>query len=1090
MKKIFPCLALILLVFFLGIRLSFSQSTLDSLNFYHVEAEMSQSSVTEILEDSRGFLWVGTTKGINRYDGTDFKVFEETIDGITGLTNSYIESIYEDITGTLFIGTNRGLNVYDQKLAVVKPYNFKTQGEKIQNEHITVIKRISDFLWLGTSENGLYRYNVSTGETLHLKFDTVPNGPNNNRIVELFLLPNDFFLVTTEGSSYILDHELFIQQEVKKIQFTSSALKVSSTDYFLGSRNGDLLVYTIENNKLSTKDTIVISPQQAILDMEKDNAGNVWLGTENGGLSIYKMSSGTVSNFRSDYKRPHSIQNNSIWSLYKARNGVMWVGAYKKGLSFYDSNYFKFKKIASNPFDSNSLSNNIVNCFAEDNQNNIWIGTDGGGLNYWNRKNRSFEHYSKDLGNLNINVILSIERDNNKLWLGSWANGITIFDMVSKKYEVWNSSNSFLNSDNVMDILKDSKGRIWIAELRGGLQIYYPDSGKHENIELKSEIYSKNISLVSHLMEDNTGAIWVGTEAMGIYRLMEKNGKWSHDQYHNLSTNKFLSNNFVNTIAQDDYENLWVGTQAGLNKFIPSENSFEAITKKDGLKSDAIRGIVQDEYGFLWLSTDRGVTRYDEEKTEFLDYDSYDGLQGSEFNASSFYRTSNFEIIFGGSNGFNIFNSKQAAKRTDVLKVLISDFKIFNTPVRPNDDFGILNKDISQVDSISLSYKHSVFNVEFKALTLKAAEKISYAYFLEGFENEWNYIGNNTSATYTNLNPGEYRLHIKSTNSDGVWNNDETLLNITITPPFWKTWWFRILLTSFILSMIYLIYFLRMRSIKIHQTNLERKIDERTKELRLQQKKLLKAADELSIKNEEIQRFTYSVSHDLKSPLNGIKGIAGLIPFEIPLNDFPEMEKYLEMINTSCDTMGNLIADITEMAKIGKVENKNEFLDTKEVIDFAKSLVNAQLKAKDIDLKISENLPEIYGDKNRMIQVFGNLMDNAIKYMGNQKKPVIKIETIKIGEEVQFQVIDNGSGMDKKSLEKLFSPFERFHPDTNGTGLGLYMIKQIIESHGGQIKADSPGKEMGTVFFITLPNARLRGENHYKKKSTTHVIAS
>ena len=629
MKKNFPFLSLILLVFFLGIRFSFSQSSLDSLNFYHIDAEMSQSTATEIFEDNKGFLWVGTTKGINRYNGTDFKVFEETVDGVTGLTNGRVESIFEDTNGTLYIGTHRGLSLYDEKLAVVKPFNFKPQGEVIQNEHITVINDFYGFLWLGTSENGLYRYNVGTGETLHLKFDVIDHiDPNNNRILELFQLPNEFLLVITEGASYVMNKEFSIQQEVKKTQFTSSALKVDSSNYFLGSRNGELLVYNMENNKLTAKDTISISPQQAILDMEKDNTENVWLGTENGGLFIYGSSNGTISNFRSDYKRPHSIPNNSIWSLHKARNGVMWVGTYKMGLSFHDSNYFKFNKITSNPFDSNSLSNNIVDCFEEDDQGNIWIGTDGGGLNYWNRKNKTFRHFSQDKGNLNTNVVLSLERDDTKLWIGSWAKGITIFDTKTKNYEVWNSSNSFLNSDNVMDILKDSKGRIWIAELRGGLQLYYPDTGKHENMEFASAIYSENLSMVTRLLEDNSGAIWVGTESMGVYRLKEKNGKWSHDQYHSLSTNNFLSNNFVNTISQDDYENIWIGTQAGLNKFVPAENRFEAITKKDGLKSDAIRGIVQDEYGFLWLSTDRGITRYDEEKTEFLDYDSFDGLQG------------------------------------------------------------------------------------------------------------------------------------------------------------------------------------------------------------------------------------------------------------------------------------------------------------------------------------------------------------------------------------------------------------------------------------------------------------------------------
>lgn len=1090
MKRIALSLALVHLILLLGPSFSFSQSPLDSLNFIPVKAPLSQSTVTEIFEDKHGFLWVGTTKGINRYDGTDFKVFEESHEGTTGLSHGHIEYIYEDSKGVLLIGTSRGLNLYDEKLAVIRPYTFKTEGEIIQSEHISVIKNIDEFLWLGTSEHGLYRYNTQTGKTTHLEFPvSEKDQPNNNRIIELFPLANHTYFIVTEGKSYIVDDELSIKDEINNSQYTSSAVQVDDSLFFVGTRHGELFIYRLEENTLAAEKMLMISQGHALLAMEQDDFGNVWLGTENGGLSLYELSTGHVSNTKLDYKRPTSIPNNSIWSLHKMRNGVMYVGTYKKGLSFYDRNYYKFQKIAANPFDGTSLSNNIVTSFTEDKNGDLWIGTDGGGLNYWDKKANRFEHYSLDEGNLNNNVVLTLEFDHDKLWIGTWGTGLTIFNTATKEYEVWDTTNTALGSDTVVDLLKDSKGRIWIAAFRGGLQIYHPDTGKFETIDLESEVYSEKISSVARLLEDDEGTIWVGTETMGVFRLIEKNDTWSYDQYHNLSDTHFLSDNFVNVVTQDANHNIWVGTQAGLNKFDPDKNTFTSITKADGLISDTIRGLVQDEYGFLWISTDKGITRYEEGTGEFLDYDMYDGLQGNEYNSSSFYRTSNFDIVFGGSNGFNIFDPKQAAKQTDAPEVLLSDLKIFNTSVRPNDRFGVLEEDINQVDSITLSHQHSVFNIEFKALTLKAAEKVHYAYYLEGFEDQWNYVGNNTSATYTNLNSGDYVLHVKSTNSDGVWNDNERLLHIHITPPFWKTWWFGLILTCFVVGLIYLIHYIRIRNLKANQVNLEKKINERTKELQVQQKKLIKAADELSIQNEEIQRFTYSVTHDLKSPLSSIKGIANLIPMDLNMEKNPEMEKYLEMINISCDTMNNLIGDLGKMAKIGKIENHNEFLDTNEIIDLAKNLVGGKLEVNQVKLEVAENLPKIYGDKNRMIQVFGNLLDNAIKYMGDQKNPLIIIKAEKTKEEVQFQVIDNGSGMDKKSLEKLFSPFERFHPNVQGSGLGLYMIKQIVASHGGNIRAESGGKGRGASFFITLPSAEIRSKDHYKIKSSDELAS-
>jgi signal transduction histidine kinase/ligand-binding sensor domain-containing protein len=1080
---------------FLGLLLvvseSQAQASLDSLNFIQVTAEMSQSSATEIFEDSKGFLWVGTVKGLNRYDGSDFEVFEQSSNGITGLTDGGIEKIYEDADGHLFIGTNKGFNIYDEQMGIVRPYSFKPDGLKIQNEHITTIIKIGNFFWLGTAENGLYRYNIVTGETSHLNLENL--GRNNqsfdNRIVEVFQLSDKQMMVITKASSFLIDNQLNIKEQLINGHLTTSALQVGASTILLGTENGDLLEYDFNNQKLTHQETTKICPGNTVLAIEQDAYGNIWLGTENDGLSIYSLTTGKFSNTKTDSRRPNSIPNNSIWSLCKTRDGVMWVGNFKMGLSFYDPNFYKFRKVSSNPFSTNSLNNNIVNCFHEAKDGSLWVGTDGGGLNHWNKENDKFTHFSKDNNKLNSNVILAIEQVSDEmLWLGTWGKGISLFNSKTKDYEVWNSANSFLASDYVLDILKDSKGRIWIAEFWGGLQIYYSETGKYENVAIGSEIYSDKIVGVARLLEANDGTIWIGTLTMGAFRLTENNGSWTSEQYHNSSKTNFLSDNSVNTIVQDDYENIWIGTQSGLNKFVPSKNTFETITKADGLVSDAVRGIVQDEYGNLWLSTDKGVTRYDEEKNEFLDYDIYDGLQGKEFNAASAFRTSKFEILFGGTNGFNMFTSKHTAKRTDEPEVLFSSLKIFNKPVYPNDNFGVLEANISQVDSLTLSYKHSVFNIEFKALTLKANEKVKYAYFLEGFENDWNYIGNKTSATYTNLDPGEYIFHVKSTNSDGVWNDIERLLHITISPPFWKTWWFQLIVASLILGAVYLVYYIRVRNIKAYQVKLEKKIDERTRELRQQQDKLIKAADELSSKNEDIQRFTYSLSHDLKSPLNGIKGITELISLDAAVKDIPDLEKHLNMIGISCDTMSTLIEDITEMAKMGKIENNYEFLDANEIIALAKNLVIGKLEVHEVELTISDNLPEIYGDKNRMIQVFGNLLDNAIKYMGDQTNPTIEVKAEKIEDTVQFEVSDNGSGMDEKSLKKLFSPFERFHANVKGTGLGLYMIKQIVESHSGQIRAESPGKEMGTSFFVTLPNAQVSSKNHYEQASTLETV--
>lgn len=1053
---------------------------------------MSQSSARQIFEDSHGFLWIGTPNGLNKFDGTEFQIFEKSVDGIVGLTDGYVESIYEDAEGLMYIGTNQGLNVYDRKINVVKPYPIQPQGQVLQTKYIGAIARSKDFLWLGTDNSGVYRYNIKTGDTKQIRFDEIhTDGPSTNYIVEIFPLGDQKLLIITQASVYIINNDLQVVSQISEPQNISSTFQVSESEYLLGSHGGDLIELCIETDSELLLNTIAISPGYSILSIAQDVNGNFWLGSENAGLSIYSPKTGAISNLQVDSSKPNSISSNSIWSILKAKNGVMWLGPYKNGLSFYDSEYYKFEHYKNDPFDASSLSNNLVNSFLEADNGNLWIGTDGGGLNYWNRKENKFKAYSLSNGKLNTNVVLSLLRDHqNRLWIGSWANGLAVMDPKTKNFEVWNKENSFLGSNNVTDMLQDRQGRIWIVTLFGGVHVYYPENGTHQHVRMRSERDGSETVTVARLLEDDQGHIWVGSQTSGLFRLIENNNKWVPVHYHTLHEKRAISNDFINTMVQDANGTLWIGTQAGLNKYLPESDSFLPITKQDGLSNDAIKGIVPDDSGFLWLSTGQGIIRYNASNEESVHYDVADGLQGNEFNASSVYKTSKSELVFGGSNGFNIFIPDEVKKRQDAPEVFISDLRIFNQRVLPNDAFGVLKQDIAQIDSLTLCHDQDVVDFEFHALTYRHPERVNFAYFLEGFETEWNYADQDQHATYTNLSPGKYTLRIKSTNSDGVWVDNETSLFLKINPPYWQTWWFRSLAIVSVVLSVYLLYLLRIRNLKKYQTKLEKEIDERTAELQLKHQKLMAAADELSLKNEEIQRFAFAVSHDLKSPLNSIKGIASLIPMEMDISSCPDMQEYVKYIDETCDTMNNLITDITEIAKLGKIENRNETLHTNQIIELARNLVYGRLTEKNTKFYVAKDLPNIFGDRNRMIQVFENLIDNAIKYMGSQEDPVIRIEAKRLQDENQFLVIDNGSGMDAVALEKLFTPFERFDGSVEGSGLGLYMVKKIIESHNGSITAKSEGLGKGSIFIVSLPIAKHPSQRSADEENQLEVRRS
>ena len=1043
----------------------------DTLELQHISKGLSQSSATKILEDTNGFLWIGTPNGLNKYNGTDFEVFEKSQDGKTGLTNGYVESIYEAEEGNLYIGTNKGLNYYDRALNIVRPFDFSPKANFLNTKYIGAICKTNEWLWLGTAGDGVFRYNLVTGMHEQLLFEQLyHDGPSNTFIVDIFELFGNHLLIVTQANVYVINKELQRLSELEP-QNISTAIQIDEKHFFLGSHSGNLIKLTVEDDySIETKTTPIVSGH-SILSIADDSNGKVWIGSENAGLSIYDPKQGATLTINAKVDNPRSIQSNSIWSLHCAENGVMWLGGFKKGLSFYDPNFYKFKHYRTNPFKPNWLSNDIINCFQEDHLGNIWIGTDGGGLNYWDRQSNAFEHWSLDRGNLNSNVILTLLKDSRgKLWIGTWANGLAILDTKQGTYETWRSQDTFLGSDNVISIIEDHKGRIWIATLFGGIHIYNPDDRSFANLHIEDSQNATNVITPARLMEDSNHTIWVGSQTSGLFKIEEVEDL-KITQYASFQDINKISNDFINAIIEDSDGSIWVGTQAGLNLYHEASDTFEVFTIDDGLIDDAIKGIIEDEMGWLWLSTSEGIVRFNPETKETISFDLYDGLQGNEFNASSSYKTQSGELLFGGNNGFNIFTVDQAEKRSDIPKIYFSSLKIFNESVSPNDQFNVLHKDISLTDSIRFTNNHSVINFEFYALTFRHPYRVSYAYFLEGFEKEWNYVGNESSATYTNLNPGNYTLRVRSTNSDGVWVENETSIHFTIPAPYWATWWFNGSLMALLLFGIYSIYLIRIRRIKKYQAKLENQIDERTLELQNKQIELTKTAKELSTRNEEIQRFAFAVSHDLKSPLSTIKGFTGIIRDEMPESKNAEIPKYFNFILSSCETMNDLISDITKIAKLGKVENQKQLLNANEIINTAKDLVTGRLQEKNAELRIQNSLPKIYGDKNRMIQVFENLIDNAIKYMGDQRKPLVEVKVSQNGRHNKFMVVDNGSGLSADAIDKLFSPFQRFHKSVEGTGLGLYMIQKIIESHEGHIYATSEGIGRGSSFVVSLPKA-------------------
>lgn len=1042
-----------------------ANTSIDKVNFQKISGELSESSISKIIEDTYGFMWIGTTNGIVKYDGTTFKRFDNHFDDY--FEKGFVTEIHEGQSGVIYIGTHRGINYYDRALDELKRFRFNEDSSVLNTSEITSILEDNNFLWVGTAKRGLFRYNLKTGETKRIRL--AKESKLFNDVLAISKLNADNYVIISRYDALIINENMSIIDEIGLGEI-KSIKKIAPKKILLGSFTGYLSSLIVNDNKLSIIDSKKITDFR-ISAIEVDVNKNIWIAPENDGLFILDSRLKTITRLKNSAKNPDLLPNNSIWSLYNSKNGVMWLGSFKRGLSYNNLKNLKFRHEKSNTSSKNTLSNNIVTSFSEDDKNNIWIGTDGGGLNYWDRKTGDYLELSLSNAKLNSNVILSVAKRNEKLWLATWANGIIVYDLNTGKQKEFNTSNSKLTSNFIQQVYLDSIGRLWVGTFKGGFYVY--DETQNDFIKIEIIVNDKIINpmQIMTILEDKNHNIWIGTHGYGLLLVQIKtNGEYNFKQYleeNNKDDNIFFD--FINVVFQDHRGKIWVGSDYGLGYYDTSNNQLKKILDYEQLVNLSIESIEQDQNSNLWIGTNKGLFQLDPVLKKVSTYSLEDGVQGNNFNSSATYKTSKGELVFGGSNGFNIFYPFKIKKRQNVPRLYISKLKIQNKQVLPNDEFNILERDISQIDTLTLDYTHNVINFEFATITYSNIKGVNYAYYLEGFDNQWNFVGNKNDVTYTNLDPGKYKFHVKSTNSDGIWVDNQKKIVIKIVPPFWKTWWFKLLIVCIAIGIIYLIFYTRNKRVKATQNMLKKQIADRTYELEQQTNKFINIADELSLKNEEIQRFAFSVSHDLKSPLGNIKTIAQLIQIEFSEKELPSIESYLEMIETSCETMNVLIEDITRVARLGKIENKKEVLDTNKIVKLSKKIINAKFKEHNVQLVIKNDLPFIFADRNRFIQVFSNLLDNSIKYRGDQKTPVIEIKSIETEVTTIITISDNGSGIDAKYLPKLFTPFERFHSGTKGTGLGLYMIKQIILSHDGTITAYSHGKNKGTQFKIILP---------------------
>ncbi|MEP7106855.1 MAG: two-component regulator propeller domain-containing protein [Ferruginibacter sp.] len=1092
-----------LLLFFLLNCWFFAFSQRRYVQFEHIGIDrgLSQSNVNSIFQDSRGFMWFGTRDGLNKYDGYKFTVYKYNEENANSPSHNTITDIAEDDKGNLWLATwGGGLSLFDWKREEFTRYRYSaSEPSGIGNDYISRLLYDSEGnLWIGTEGGGLNMYdkkNKTFIQYVHDKND--PKSLSDNWVKAIAEdAGHNLWIGTIKGGLNLFDKKTKSFRHFQHDDKNNKSISSNSTwtlcidsknQLWIGTRGEGLNLFNREketfvhfkndpynNNSLSSNVIRVIT---------EDEEGNIWIGTENAGVSLLNPGTGIFDNYLQDDADNMSLNDNSIWSIFKDNKGNMWTGTFSGGINFVgrDAKRFVHYRHSSSPF---SLSNNNVLSIFEDSGENLWIGTDGGGLNLFNNKSGIFTTYRHDPFNRNSicgNYVLDIFEDSDgNIWIGTWRNGITVFNKKKntfKHYKYDPSDPKGLNCSDVWTISEDADKNIWIGTYGGGLSRYNSRDDNFINYRNDtSNPSSLSNDYINIIYSDKEGNLWIGTNGKGLDLFNKKTNSFTH--FSHDEGKRSISNNDIYTLAEDGEGNLWIGTGLGLNRLDGKTRQLTSYFLKDGLPGNTIAGLLFDKNGNLWISTFNGLSRFNPASGKFRNFSTNDGLQSNEFKMNSCFKSRSGKMYFGGINGFNGFNPDSIVEKKFEPPIVFTDFQIFNKQVqidKEGNDRSILKQTITGTKELVLSYDQSVISFEFASLNYVFENKKQYSYMLEGFDENWNDIGTKHVATYTNLDPGNYTLKVRGLDNEGKWSSTIASIKLTITPPFWLTWWFKIGVFISIAGAVVGFYRFRMNIIEAQKRKLQQKVNEQTRLLRASTKEEQKARQEaeqanrgLEAKNKELEQFVYVASHDLQEPLRTTSGFVALIQQQYHGKLDKKADKYLDFISEASGRMKELITGLLDFSRIGK---KVELIrvDCNTILKNVLADILVAIEEAKAEIQYAE-LPVIDGYPAEIKMLFQNLVINAIKFRRKDTDPQIKISAQKIDGYWKFSISDNGIGIEKQYCERIFEIFQRLHTRTEfeGSGIGLSHCKKIVELHRGKIWVTSvPGE--GSVFYFTIP---------------------
>lgn len=1060
--------------------------------------------IKNLFEDRNGYLWIKTYKNVFCCYNPITESFIDYQQNISEKNSRYYTNYHEAANGDIWLwgNTNGCLRIKKEKQGFTSkafltdlPSNNKRNGRFLFEDSKGII-------WYG-GESGLYKINEGriestfnketkyyTSEAVELNgkiyfatehagmiiydmkrkvFDTIDTPVTQPILIDMAKTKIDQLLIVTRSSGVKLfntrNHEYTTPDWAKDADLKGNVqlLIDKKQNVWMYNHTGYMWYYNIQNN---TVKKLQLIPKNIIniIDEERynvftDSKDMIWITTYGNGLFSYDPKTEYLQNYKYTLGE-NSLSSDYLLSITEDKFGNLWLGSEYAGIikavkPNYDIQYIR-------PENKVSIGkNNSVKTIYEDSNNNIWVGTKNGSLYVYDHHIKSIKHIYEDL-----NPYTMIENKKGGMWVGTKGNGLYLFDTKTFKqiahYKNEEGNSNSLSNNSIFSLLLDNKDCLWVGSFGGGINVLKEEKGTSSFVQLFNQ--EGNRRYIRCIYQDSKGLIWVGTSD-GVIKFKPEgimDNPLAFTAYKlNLQKTNTLSSNDVKTIYEDEDGQIWVGTAGGgLNKYLGDANKegiFEVFTTGNGLSGDIVSGILEDNNSQLWISSENGISKFDKQYNSFTNYHFSENTYGNHFNENANLKCLDGNMLWGSLDGLLIFNPKSFVAEQNTPPVTLTNFFLYDEKVEVENDKSPLDKSISFSEKIDLNYKENTFTIQFASLTLRSPEKNLYSYMLENYDKKWSTPKHDNSATYKNLPAGKYIFKVRGANSDGIWSDKITQIEVEVTPPFWKSVYAYILYT---LLLIFTLYFAFRVIYKFGKLNNAVQVEKQ-------------------LTNHKLRFFT-NISHEFRTPLTLIRGAMENLNEQSNIPD--NIKKQLNILGRNSNALSRLIDQLLEFRKL---QNNVLTLDLEEIniTEFIQEIYSGFLEIaerKNISYTFnsqSESL-KMYIDRRKVDKIIYNLISNAFKFTSKDGEIQICIEVNPKSETCTISIKDNGIGIDREKQHLLFSRFMQINFSSSGTGIGLSLVKEFVEAHKGKIRYES-NTNGGSVFHVELSTSKevYKGEN-------------